>query len=69
MTELDELLSRLRRLEPIAPDPALSASLRERGHRRLRRPLRPAPLASLAVFSTVIVYLGWALHFASALYP
>ena len=69
MTELDEILSRLRRLEPIAPDRAFSQAVQERGRRRLRGPVRSAPFASLAVFGTVVAYLSWALHFASALYP
>lgn len=69
MTDVDELLSRLRKLEPIPLNGELKASLRERGRRRVRGPARRAPLASLAVFGTALVYLGWALHFASALYP
>ena len=68
MTELDELFSRLRKLEPIAPDAELSRSVRERGRRRVRGSARSAPFASLAVAATVIVYLGWALRFTSALY-
>jgi type VI protein secretion system component VasF len=68
MTEFDELLSRLRKLEPIALDPGLSRTVQQRGRRRLRAGARSAPLASLAVAATVIVYLGWALRFTSALY-
>lgn len=68
MTELDELLSRLRKLEPIVPDAQLRHSVKQRGRRALRGSARSAPVASLAVAATVIVYLGWALRFTSALY-
>ncbi|MES1174669.1 MAG: hypothetical protein ABUL62_10080 [Myxococcales bacterium] len=68
MTDVDELLSRLRNLEPIPLDGELKASLQRRARRRVRGPRR-APLASVAVFGTALVYLGWALHFASSLYP
>ena len=68
MTESDELLSRLRRLEPIALDSELSARVQQQARRRLRGQARSAPFASLAVAATVIAYLGWALHFTSALY-
>ena len=68
MTEFDELLSRLRKLEPIALDPAFRRSVQQRGRRKLRGDARSAPFASLAVAATVIVYLGWALRFTSALY-
>jgi type VI protein secretion system component VasF len=69
MTDVDELLSRLRNLEPIPLSLEFKASLRQRARHRVRRPVRRAPLASAAVFGTALVYLGWALHFASALYP
>jgi len=68
MTDVDELLSRLRNLESIPLDSEFKASLRERARRRVRRPARRAPLASLAVCGTALVYLSWALHFASSLY-
>lgn len=68
MTEVDELLARLRKLPPVKLDPAFEASVRARGIARVRRRTRPAPLASLAIAGTVVVYLGWALQFASALY-
>ena len=68
MTESDELLSRLNRLPPIALDPEFSASVQRQGQRRLRGHARGAPFASLAVAATVVVYLGWALRFAGALY-
>ena len=69
MTEVDELLSRLRKLGPIAPPSELQGPLRARAQRRLFGGVRPAPFASLAVFGTVIAYLSWAVHFACALYP
>ena len=69
MTDLDELLARLRKLEPIALDEPFRQQVQERARLRVRRAKRPAPLASLAVFTTVVVYLGWALDFASSLYP
>jgi hypothetical protein len=69
MTDIDELLSRLRNLESIPLDAEFNASLRQRARRRVRGPARPAHLASLAVCSTALVYLGWALHFTSSLYP
>lgn len=71
MTEVDELLARLRKLPPVALDGAFKASVQARARRRLQRPARPAPfapLASLALAVTVVLYLGWALQFASALY-
>jgi hypothetical protein len=67
MTEFDELLSRLRKLEPIALDREFKASLRQRARRRVRG-ARGAPFASFAVAATVVVYLGWALRVAGALY-
>lgn len=67
MTELDQLLSRLRQLEPVALDPELRASVQRRARQRVRR-ARSAPLASFAVAATVLAYLGWALSFAGALY-
>ena len=69
MTKLDELLSRLGKLEPIALDGDLKASLQARARRRVRRPARSAPVASFALLCTVFVYLGWALHFTCGLYP
>lgn len=69
MTDVDELLSRLRNLESIPLEGEFKAALRQRARRRVRGPARRAPLASVAVFGTALVYLGWALHFASALYP
>jgi len=68
MTDIDELLSRLRKLPPIQVDAELSASVQRRGRRRVSAGVRKAPVASFAVFCTVVVYLGWALHFTSALY-
>lgn len=69
MTELDELLARLRRLEPIVLDEPFKRTVQERGHTRVRTTLRPATFASLALFTTVIAYLGWAIGFTSSLYP
>jgi hypothetical protein len=71
MTEVDELLARLRKLPAVALDSEFKASVQARGRLRLQRPARPtpfAPLASLALAITVVLYLGWALHFTSALY-
>ncbi len=67
MTEVDQLLARLRKLPPIALDAELEASVRQRARRSVRG-ARRTPFASLAVLGTVVVYLGWALHFASGLY-
>ena len=69
MTEVDELLARLRKLPQLRLEGEFDAALKQRGQRRLRQPLRSAPLASLALFGTVIAYLSWAVHFTSALYP
>jgi type VI protein secretion system component VasF len=71
MTEVDELLARLRKLPAVALDSEFKASVHARARRRLRRPARSAPfapVASAALAVTVVLYLGWALHFASALY-
>jgi len=68
MTEVDELLARLRKLPPVALDRELEASLRARAVQRLRSRARPAPFASLALAGTVVLYLSWALRFTSALY-
>lgn len=68
MTELDQLLSRLRKLEPVALDGEFKALVAQRARHRLAAPARSAPFASLVVFGTAIVYLGWALQFTSALY-
>ncbi|HYQ45961.1 MAG TPA: hypothetical protein VER11_28520 [Polyangiaceae bacterium] len=68
MTEVDELLARLRKLPPVALDAEFEASVRARSVRRLRKRARPAPVASVALAGTVVLYLGWALQFASALY-
>ena len=68
MTEVDELLARLRKLEPIVLEREFSRSVQRRGRERLRERRRTAPLAATAVLGTVVVYLGWALHFTSGLY-
>jgi len=68
MTEVDELLARLRKLPAVSLDRELEASLRARAVRRLRVRARPTPFAVLALAATVVLYLGWALQFTSALY-
>jgi len=68
MTEVDELLARLRNLEPIEPDRDFSRLVVLRGRQRLRARPRRSPLASTAVLGAVVAYLGWALHFTSGLY-
>jgi type VI protein secretion system component VasF len=68
MTEVDELLARLRKLPAVPLEAEFEAALRLRAHRRLRSRTRRAPFASLALAGTVVLYLGWALQFASALY-
>ena len=68
MTEVDELLARLRKLPAVSLDRELEASLRARAVRRLRTRARPTPFAVLALAATVVLYLGWALQFTSALY-
>jgi type VI protein secretion system component VasF len=68
MTEVDELLARLRKLPAVSLDSELEASLRARAVRRLRGRARPTPFAALALAATVVLYLGWALQFTSALY-
>jgi type VI protein secretion system component VasF len=68
MTEVDELLARLRKLEPVALDPEFSRAVQQRARQRMRARARSAPFASLFVLGTVLVYLGWALHFTSGLY-
>ena len=66
MTEVDELLARLRKLPVVALDAEFKASVHARARRRVRKPA--PPFASLALAATVVLYLGWALHFTSALY-
>ena len=68
MTEVDELLARLRKLEPIVLEREFSQSVQRRGRARLRARGRRSPLASTIVLGTVVAYLGWALHFTSGLY-
>jgi type VI protein secretion system component VasF len=69
MTEVDELLARLRKLPAVALDSEFEALVHARARRRVRRRQAPfAPLAALALAVTVVLYLGWALHFTSALY-
>jgi type VI protein secretion system component VasF len=71
MTEVDELLARLRKLPPVALDSDFKAAVQVQARRRLRGPARAtpfAPVASLALAVTTVLYLGWALQFTSALY-
>ena len=68
MTDVDELLGRLRKLAPIEIEPGFSRSVQRRGRERLRAGTRRSALASSAVLATVLAYLGWALHFANGLY-
>ena len=68
MTEVDELLARLRKLEPVALDPEFSRSVQQRARQRLRARARSSPFATTFVLGTVLAYLGWALHFTSSLY-
>jgi type VI protein secretion system component VasF len=71
MTEVDELLARLRKLPPVALDSEFKAAVQKRARRRVQSRARPtplAPLATLALAVTAVLYLGWALQFTSALY-
>jgi len=68
MTEVDELLARLRKLPAVPLDSEFKAAVHAGALRRLRRPPRRAPFTSLALAVTVVLYLGWALRFTSALY-
>ena len=71
MTEVDELLARLRKLPTVSLDSEFKASLHARARRLVQVPARPAPLAplaSVALSVTAVLYLGWALQFASSLY-
>jgi hypothetical protein len=68
MTEVDELLARLRKLPPVALDSEFMASVQARARGQVRKPARRVPLASLALAVTVVLNLGWALQFTSALY-
>ena len=69
MTDVDELLSRLKNLPSIPLDSDFKAALGQRARRRVQKRVRRAPFASIAVLGTVIAYMTWALHFTSALYP
>jgi len=68
MTEVDELLARLRKLEPIVLEREFSRSVHRRGRERLSARARKSSLATTVVLGTVVAYLGWALHFTSGLY-
>lgn len=65
MKERDLVLERLAELPMSTPSPELSELVRRRAHASLRaRPIHP--VWTLVVAASVIVYLGWALHFSSA---
>jgi hypothetical protein len=68
MTEVDELLARLRKLEPIGLEPEFARRTQARARERLRVRPRKSVFATSMVFGAVVTYLGWALHFTSALY-
>ncbi len=68
MTEVDELLARLRKLDRIELEPEFSQRTLARGRARFRARQRSTVLASSVVFGAVVTYLGWALHFTNALY-
>jgi hypothetical protein len=68
MTRPDPVLVRLAALPaPEPPSLALSERLRAAAHGRLRaRRVHPAWTLTIALF--VVLYLAWAIHFASSLY-
>jgi len=68
MIEDDELLSRLSELPPLAPDAELRRAVHSRARGRFLRPASSSRTASWAVVAAVVVYLGWAVRFASELY-
>lgn len=67
MTKTDPVFARLAELRSEEPAAELSASLRAAAHTRLRL-RRVHPAWALAIAASVLIYLGWALHFASSLY-
>ena len=67
MNEPDLVLQRLRELPLEAPPAALSKQLTAAAHARLV-PLKVHPAWSVALTASVLVYLGWALAYASQLY-
>ena len=69
MTEEHERLTQLRALPPIAPPSELREALRSRAKQRLERAPRSTKAASFAAAAVVVLYLSWAVHFTSALYP
>lgn len=65
MTERDPVLERLAELPVSPPSPELSDLVKRRAHAKLlARPVHP--MWTLAVAASVILYLGWALHFSRA---
>ncbi len=67
MTGEDRVLKGLAELPAHTPPQELSRRIASAGHARLV-PARVHPMWSLAVAASVLLYLGWALHFTSQLY-
>jgi hypothetical protein len=67
MTRPDPVLVCLAGLPPPEPAPPLSPDLRALAHARLRA-RRVHPAWTLTVAVSVLVYLTWAVHFASGLF-
>ncbi len=67
MSERDPVLARLAELPRVTPPAALSRKIAAVGHARLV-PAKVHPVWSLAAAASVLVYLGWALHFTSQLH-
>jgi hypothetical protein len=63
----DLVLQRLQELPLEAPPAGLSKLLTAAAHARLV-PLKVHPAWSLAIATSVLVYLGWALSYTSQLY-
>jgi hypothetical protein len=69
MTENDPIFSRLQELDRPSPSEPLAASVRTQAHALMRRHARRERFVAMLVMATAVVYVGWALRFASALYP
>jgi hypothetical protein len=63
----DVVLRGLSELTAETPPAALSQKIRAAGHARLV-PTKVHPAYSVAVAASVVLYLGWALHYTSQLY-
>lgn len=63
----DVVLRGLSELAAELPPAALSQKIREAGHARLM-PAQVHPAWSVAIAASVVLYLGWALHYTSQLY-